>query len=263
MKKGFFVILLVLTALGTSAGSMRADAKGPDSVSEDVALERALDGRSYRPFSMKVAPAPETLAYLTGAFCGDGLCPGGYWQMWIVEDETSHWTPEELALVRRGLWAAHRVLADAGLDPATVLGGYRLRRHAGEFYLPERRYVAAVCHDTQEIILADAVFMRMDMFYLYHELGHVVDHRLNRELTAGLRDALGLEPGDPAPRGTWIRGTARDVAYELTADAFGIYLGRTYLDMASPAYDSTPAETDYDRIADAMAAALAAAAASP
>lgn len=204
----------------------------------------------------KVDIAADVLNYLESEFCAESVCPDGAWQTVIVVDANSQWQVAELVLVHQGLAYAHAALNAVGLDSQPVFAGYRVRRHAGEFYNPERRYVAVVQHDLQEINLADAVFTRKEGFYFYHELGHVVDRRLDRELTLGLMAELSMGWDDLAPDGTWVRSMAREAPYELTADAFGIFLGLTYTQMTPPAYVQTPADIDYQAVAQSLAAAL-------
>ncbi len=244
MKISAYSVLLALVLALTAGGPLSR---------HTVAIAAQTGGRT----AQKVAMAPDTLAYLDNQFCADELCRHGDWRSLVIVDATSQWRPDELVEVREALLALTAALADAGLDAQTLLAGYRLRRHAGEFYRPADRWVAAVHHDRGEIVLADAVFMRMDGFYIYHEFGHAVDRRLDRALTQTYTAALGMGEGDAAPSGSWIRTLTRTNTYELTADAFGIYVGTAYAGMTPPAYGETPVSVDYERISQTLAAALA------
>ena len=189
---------------------------------------------------------------------GDGEVTGptADWQLWFMGDAGQEWTSEELNMVREALSNTSKTLNQAGIDGHQLLKGYRFRRAAGEFVNPDSRKIAIVKHDIQEIWLADAAFSRLQGFYIYHELGHAVDHRLYRELseayhliTNGRYLEEGLSSKWQSGDGYWLRPHGRDVREEATADALALLAMSQSGSFLRPVFGGTPLDVDYDGIA--------------
>ncbi len=178
------------------------------------------------------------------------------WQLWFIGDVGQEWTSEELIMVREALSYTSKTLNQAGIDGHLLLKGYRFRRASGEFVDPDTRMIAVVKHDIQEIWLADAAFRRLEGFYIYHELGHAVDLRLNRELSQAYHHQTNggtIEEGSfskwQSGDGYWLRPHGRDVREEATADALALLALSQSGSFLRPVFGGTPLDVDYDGIA--------------
>ena len=192
---------------------------------------------------------------------------------WFVFDDESRWTADELAAVNQVLDHTFQALDEVGLDGQLLLAEYRFTRVSGEHMDEALGLVGLVNHDTHIISLADAAFVRLGGFYIYHELGHAVDHQLGRVLSdnfharaaemAGVADSEGgqvvLEnegAGWQTANGYWLRAHAREVREEATADAFALWVGGEQANMRRPIFAGTPLNADYDGIGEALEVAI-------
>lgn len=174
---------------------------------------------------------------------------------WIVEDKNSRWTVAELAALDQILSETLEALEAAGIDGEATMSGYRFRRSAGEYVEGTEGLVALVRHHEQTIYLSDAAFLRLDGFYIYHELGHVVDKRLGRELSARFHGQIGSK--DVTADGYWLREHAHEDREEATADAFALWVAVQRNGNRPPVFPGQPLSADIDTIAGTLARALA------
>jgi hypothetical protein len=202
--------------------------------------------------------SPAAKAYLESAFADLGG-----WQNWIAADAAGDWSVGELVRVRGSLAGAIGALNGLGLDGRALLSGYRFGRHDGE-YVDDRPYrLAAVNHGEQIITLADFAFGDGSGFTLYHELGHVIDQRLGRRLSARFHELIGsggeadgVENGDGTADGYWLRAQSRTNPLEATADAFAVWVIVGSNGHDGPVFRDTPETTSYTGIARALQAAM-------
>jgi hypothetical protein len=140
-----------------------------------------------------------------------------------------------------------------------LLASYRFRRYHGQFVDGVDGRIALVRHADKEIILADTAFMRLWGYYSYHELDHVVDKSLNRELSRHFHALASNELGadsQATPDGFWLNEHARTHTEEATADAFAIWVFLRYTENPKPVFWHTPNTVDYQQIVDTMDQAL-------
>lgn len=200
-------------------------------------------------------------AYLSQEFCRDNLCAAGDWQAWVIADHASDWQVGELEMLHLALLTTINALDDMGADGHNLLAGYRVRKINQEFVPSEseQNMVAVVRHPEQEIVVSRSAFLRQQGFLIYHELGHVVDKRVERRYTANYQAlaALGGEPSDaPIADGYWLRVYGRDQANEGSADAFATWMVLRYAGTRQPVFPGTPITIDYDLIANTAQSAL-------
>ncbi len=192
----------------------------------------------------------------------------------FIVDETSQWTTDELAVINQVLLHTFRALAEVGLDGPELLSGYRFRREPGEHIDEALGLVGLVNHSTKIISLADAAFVRMGGFYIYHEIGHALDHQLGRALSAQFHARVAILAGadiveelEPVGRdlktaywqtvnGYWLRAHAHEDREEATADAFALWIGSEYASLRRPVFPGTPRDADYEGISSALRDAL-------
>jgi len=165
---------------------------------------------------------------------------------WLVIDETSHWTPEELETLQRVMQHTFDALAQAGLDGNAVFAGYAFRRGQGEYANNRNTAYAVVNHANQEIVLSDSVLLKENEFFIYHELGHIVDRYSGRALneqfhmlTLQVEGALALHDWTTV-KGFYLRGQAHIDKPEATADAFALWVWVTAAGEEIPQFDDTP-----------------------
>jgi hypothetical protein len=180
---------------------------------------------------------------------------------WIMEDENSVWRTEELEMVHKALSDTFDALATIGLDGRKILDGYKIRRYDGEFVRDEQGLVALVNHDQMEIILPDVAFKRLNGFSIYHEIGHVLDKQLDREMTTEFQkeamDRVGsTDTQSLTPHGYWMRPFAREGREEATADAFALWVTVYHASMKRPIFAGMPLDVQYDAIALTVEQAL-------
>ena len=182
---------------------------------------------------------------------------------WLIGERGSEWTAGEWQMIHEVLSDTLRVLAAADLDGEELLSGYRFKRIFGEYVDPDVGKIAIVNHEKEEIWLADAAFLRLDGFYIYHELGHAVDNRLKRQLSQAYHTRTGgkfvdRENGEEWQSGDsfWMRPHGRDDREEATADAFALMVTMSETTSKKPVFSGMPADVDYSGIADAVSQSL-------
>lgn len=202
----------------------------------------------------------ETGRYFVNTFCQGELCPAAEAGRWLIFAEDGAWTVEEAEQVRRALLDVFAALAAAGEDGSELLDGYRFRRYASEYVDGVPGRVARVNHGELEIVLSDTAFLRQQGFYIYHELGHAVDGRLDRRLSAHFHGHTG---GGPTAGGSWqtadnfwIRPEGRDDREEAAADAFAVWVMVERAGLRKPVFPGAPMATDHAAIAAAAESAL-------
>ncbi|MFN2188120.1 MAG: hypothetical protein ACK2T3_05100 [Candidatus Promineifilaceae bacterium] len=180
---------------------------------------------------------------------------------WIVFDKNSQWNDEELTMVQETLFHTFHALESSGMDGQELLKGYRFRRYNGDFVRDERGLVALVKHDVEEIVLPDSAFLRLDGFAIYHEIGHALDQRLEREMNHHFREMTGESineahlNGDTA-EGYWMRPVSRESSLEATADAFAYWVTKDVVGVRQPIFAGMPLDVDFEAIDEAMEQAL-------
>ena len=182
-------------------------------------------------------------------------------KQWIIFDEGSPWRKSELAMVHKALFHTLHALDDSGLDGQELLKGYRFRRHDGEFVRGDQGLVALVRHDVEEIVLSDVAFLRLDGFSIYHEIGHALDKRLDRELNQHFHQEVGLDvEGEIAELktldGFWMRPASREKTQEATADAFAYWVTKDVVGVREPIFAGMPFGVEFEAIDEAMDQAL-------
>jgi hypothetical protein len=204
-------------------------------------------------------PSPETAAdlYLQQQFCQDGLCADTDYAEWLIVDAESQWQVEDLQMVRHVLMQTIAALNDAGLDGRSLLASYRFRRFNGPYVEANDGLIGVVRHHSQEIVLADTAFQRMQGFYIYHELGHVVDRRTRRQLSqsyhhiayGGYQVMEGMTPEQwETADGYWLRLQGRHDREEATADAFALWVAFAPSDGCKLIFANMPAKVHYSSI---------------
>lgn len=169
------------------------------------------------------------------------------------------WEAGELAMLDEIVTAVVGALDLQGLNGRALLDGYQFRRQSGEYLVDRPGDIALVNHATQEITLADAAFKRLRGFYIIHELGHVVDWRTGRQLSATFHARIGSDLENQATAdGFWLNLHARDDLEEATADAFALWIMAAYAPGYRPVFAYTPLTADYEGLKAALAASLAA-----
>jgi hypothetical protein len=173
----------------------------------------------------------------------------------------SSWQAEESAMLNGILEATIGLLDEMGFDGRSLLSGYEFRRHSGEYISEdaagEENRIAVVNHEQQVVTLADAAFKRLHGFYIIHELGHIVDHRTGRQLSAAFHSLAGSdrETGKTAA-GYWLNLHAESDLEEATADAFALWVMAGYEPGYKPIFAFTPVTADYAGITTLMAGSL-------
>lgn len=196
---------------------------------------------------------PELLDYLARDFCLGDLCRSGSWAEWVILAPDSNWEIADLQQLHTALEDTMSALDDAGFDSYDLLSGYRFRRSQG-IYLPgELGILARVLHDRQEIVLADGALTKQWGFYIYHELGHVADRRLEHRLTTEFqRLTLGEMVNGKTADGFWINRFALESPEEATADAFALWIVLNHTTNPQPVFWLKPEDSDYEKIAAVM-----------
>jgi hypothetical protein len=170
---------------------------------------------------------------------------------WFIEEGNSTWTESELEVVGQTLEQTIQALALVGLDGQEILQGYRFRRFHGEYADAVDGRLAIVDHQKAEIVLSDAAFKRHKGFNIYHELGHVVDYRLDRQLSHlfHLRAGTNQTATDwVTAEGYWLRDHGRYDREEATADAFALWVLAQGPDDFRPVFYGTPVTVDFEAI---------------
>lgn len=179
------------------------------------------------------------------------------WQSWIEISPEDPWQAEELVIISDILNAVVGSLDGEGLNGRQLLEGYRFRRQYGEYITGHDGRIAVVNHDEQVITLADAAFKRLHGFYIIHEIGHVVDRRTERQMSAAFHALAGSDTENrlTAP-GYWLNLHAETDLEEATADAFALWIMSTYDAGYKPVFAYTPSAAKYDQIEALLAASV-------
>ena len=198
----------------------------------------------------------EVIRYLDDEFCRDGLCGPGAWQTWVIVEPDSAWRVEELALLHETLRTTIRALDEVGFDGRALLRGYRFRRQSSAYV---DGLIARVNHDAQVVTLADTAVQQLWGFYLYHELGHIVDRRLHLSLRQHYHTLAGSDtsaPSAPTADGYWMNDHGRSNQGEAAADAFGLWVVMRHTGKPKPVFAHMPNDTDYEQIATTLETVL-------
>jgi hypothetical protein len=182
----------------------------------------------------------------------------GNGQSTIVIGQDNVWTAAELQAVEQIVEHTVDALAGIGLDDQQLLDGYRFGRYQGEYVDGVPGRLAIVDHQQQIITLSDAAFKRHHGFNIYHELGHVVDRRLGRQLSQLFHDAAGSQQSDTwtTADGYWLRQHGREDREEATADAFALWVMTGQANFSKPVFYGTPVTVDYNGLNQAIEEAL-------
>jgi hypothetical protein len=258
VQRRFHLLFLVVLLIGLAMSAIRWRIARKQ---EKFALH-TLSSLSQPDFAAEAAAittsstiTPELLTYLEGPFCSGGLCRSGSWTEWAIVAPDSVWKVEELQLLHTALTTTIGALDEKGLDGRALLSGYRFRRSQGTYLPGKLGQVALVQHDTREIRLSDRALHTQSGFHIYHELGHVVDRRLQQALTREFqRLTLGEEGIDSRKTagGFWLDQFARDRPEEATADAFALWIILNHTTGPEPVFWMKPDEANYDTIAAVM-----------
>lgn len=177
-------------------------------------------------------------------------------ESWFIFSDTSQWTTAELKMVQETLANTISALDEAGFDGHSLIAGYRFRRYHGQFVDGIDGRIALVRHSSKEVILADTAFMRLWGYYIYHELGHVVDKRMGRELSRQFYTLAADDVGDDSqvtPDGYWVNEHARTDREEAAADAFALWVVMHYTENPKPVFWNTPNTTiNYETIVQTL-----------
>jgi hypothetical protein len=249
LKKILFVSLLIGIVLEGSILFSRIGFGGPVSSNTVEAAVESNPFASQRNSTEANSPIGSNLI--------QEVTPG----QWFLTDPANPWTPLELATVGQIRGQTIQALNQAGLDGRELLEGYRFRRFQGEYVDQVEGQLAIVDHEKEEIVLADAAFERHHGFNIYHELGHVVDHRLERRLSQRFHEVAGSDPAQSGDQwltadGYWLRYHGRDDAEEATADAFALWVMTSQSGSWKPIFYGTPLTVNYDGIVEAIEIAL-------
>jgi hypothetical protein len=180
---------------------------------------------------------------------------------WLITDEDSRWSADEIKSLQGALQDTFDALAANGIDGMALLGGYRFRHEAGLYIGEIEGRMGTIDHNVGEITLSDKAFTVLHGFAIYHELGHAVDRRLDRQLSEGFhRNTGGPKINEGSDRwqtanNYWLRLEGRDDREEAAADAFAV-LVMSYAGLKRPVFAHQPITTDYAGISAAAALAL-------
>lgn len=214
--------------------------------------------------SPQSAPLTKPIAITVAAKSGGTtVAEPGEIESWLISDEDSRWSAEELESLQRVLQDTFGALAANGIDGMGLLDGYRFRHDAGRYLDGVEGRMAKIDHNVGEITLSDMAFTVQDGFAIYHELGHAVDHRLGRQLSEAFHRHTGGGPFAPeegeewqTAANHWLRLEGRDDREEATADAFAVLVMVTHAGLKRPIFPHEPVTTDYEGISAALALAL-------
>ena len=183
-------------------------------------------------------------------------------EYWLITDVESLWSAEEIQILQRILEDTFRVLEANGIDGMALLDGYRFRHISNPYVGEVEGLMGRIDHNVKEITLSDKAFTVLHGFAIYHELGHAVDYRLNRQLSEGFHNITGgveiSKDGKvwQTAENFWLRVQGRDDREEATADAFAVLVMVKYAGLKPPLFARQPVTTDYDGISEAMALSL-------
>jgi hypothetical protein len=181
---------------------------------------------------------------------------------WLITDEESRWFADEIDILQRVLLDTISALEANGIDGKALLDGYRFRHDSGRYVDDVEGRMGKIDHNVGVITLSDTAFTVLQGFAIYHELGHAVDYRLDRQLSEGFHSHTGgpLNNGDDIQWQTadnyWLRLNGRDDREEATADAFAFLVMVDHAGLKRPIFANQPVTTDYDGISAALTLAL-------
>jgi len=182
---------------------------------------------------------------------------------WLITDEESHWSADEIEVLQDVLQNTFGALAGNNIDGRALLDGYRFRHEAGSYIGDKDGRMGTIDHNTGIITLTGKAFTVQNGFAIYHELGHAVDFRLNRQLSAGFHSytgGTGISSDEDTPWHTadnyWLREQSRDDREETAADAFAILVMVSYAGENPPVFANQPVAANYEAISAAAAQAL-------
>jgi len=181
---------------------------------------------------------------------------------WLILDETSAWTTNELKVLERVMRNAFGALEEAGLDGNVIFNGYFFRRFQGECAKNRRGKIAVVSFSDKEIILSDSIFQPEYEFFIYHELGHVVDYYSEavldeqfHKLIMQIEGVTSLHDWTTA-QGFYLRGQAHIKKSEATADAFALWVWVDFAGKEIPNFYDMPSNANPEAILDVFRQAL-------
>ncbi|WP_420629963.1 hypothetical protein [Candidatus Leptofilum sp.] len=216
-----------------------------------------VHGQNTKPTVTIYQPAADIEAYLAQQFCSTQLCVEADWQQWLHISPKHPWTIDDLRMINHILTSTIEVLEKEGVDGRSLLSGYKFRRQHGEYIQGHPGRIAVINHTRQEIILADAAFLRLRGFSIYHELGHAVDARMKRQLTAEFHTLIGSDMVNRQTAvGFWMNQRSQNDLEEATADAFALWIITTYEDGYRPVFVGTPLDTHFEGIVKTFETAL-------
>jgi hypothetical protein len=183
-------------------------------------------------------------------------------EYWLISDEESHWFTDEVEVLQCALQNTFGALTAKGIDGMALLDGYRFRHEADLYVGDVEGQMGTIDHNVGVIRLSDRAFTVLNGFAIYHELGHAVDNRLNRQLSESFHTYTGgpkiSEDGKQwqTADNYWLREQGHYDREEATADAFAVWVMVSYAGLNRPVFANQPITTDYDGISAAMALAL-------
>jgi len=215
------------------------------------------------PSALLSAPLTTPVVFTAATTDNAAMIAGtGETAYWLIIDEDSHWAADEEEILQRVLQDTFGALAANGIDGMVLLDGYHFRHDAGRYVDDVEGRMATIDHNEREIMLSDTAFTVLNGFAIYHELGHAVDHRLNRQMSQGYHRLTGgpgiSEDGKQwqTADNYWLRLQGRDDREEAAADAFAVLVMVSYAGLKRPIFAHQPITTDYDSISAALALAL-------
>lgn len=181
---------------------------------------------------------------------------------WLIVDETSRWSEAELRIVDRVMRNSLGALAEAGLDGEALMGGYRFRHWAGEFAKDQDGKIAVVNHGDREIVLSDTILRAEYEFFIYHEIGHVINRSSAGRLEANFHglieqiEGVVIKHDWTTAEGFWMRGQAHIHRSESIADAFALWVWTGFAGWEIPRFQDMPESARPDAILDVFDAAM-------
>jgi hypothetical protein len=244
-KYGILMALMMMLVLPVVASDIQPKFEIQPAVSADSSPGATEE--SGRPPVDKLPLRRGVLRYLDQGFQLEGSGSDGEWWQWIIVDE-GDWTIGQLRMVRGALVNTLAALDSVGLDGRAMLSGYRFRRVNSQYVndIPGRR--ALVNHGERVILLAEDAFLVNQGFFIYHELGHVVDKATGRALSGMLAERTIERASNPAgpevAEGFWLRDQARHNSSEAAADAFALWVLVDVSGYDLPSFPTSPASAD-------------------
>lgn len=249
LKKIVFVSLLIGIVVEGNILFSTIEGEEPGlGTTVEAAVDNSRFAAEVNPSEMTIPPNDELITETTPS-------------SWFLTDPASPWTPLELATVGQIRSQTIQALNENGLDGEELLEGYRFHRFLGQYVDHVEGQLAIVDHEKEEIVLADGAFERHHGFNIYHELGHVVDHRLGRQLSQRYHEVAGSDRAQSPDNwqtadGYWLRYHGRDDREEATADAFALWVLASQSGTWKPVFYGTPLTVDYNGIVTAIEVAL-------